>query len=85
MKFINSNLKYQSQLVLSTAMIYYHKYNLITTDDFSVKYKYPNNIYFCSAALFIACKSTNRLLSVNNFILIAQKLIKKKNNNITSK
>ena len=83
MKFINSNLKYQSQLVLSTAMIYYHKYNLITTNDFSVKYKYPNNIYFCSAALFIACKSTNRLLSVNNFIPIAQKLIKKKNTALT--
>lgn len=79
MKFINSNLKYQSQLILSTAMIYYHKYNLITTQDFNDKYKYPKNIYFCSAALFIACKSTNRLLSVNNFIPIAQKLIKKKN------
>jgi hypothetical protein len=77
MKFIISNLKIYNQIVLSTSMIYYHQYCVLQDFNLTSLENY-HKFYFISACLFIATKSTNHLVSINQVIKIIQQIFEKK-------
>ena len=78
MKFITLELKIYHPIVLSTSMIYFHQFCVLEDFNLSSIEKYNNRLYFISACLFIATKSTNHLVSINNIIKIIQQIFKKK-------
>ena len=78
MKFITIELKIYNPIVLSTSMIYFHQFCVLQDFNLSSIEKYNNRLYFISACLFIATKSTNHLVSINKIIKIIQQILKKK-------
>ena len=78
MKFITLELKIYNPIVLSTSMIYFHQFCVLQDFNLSSIEKYNNRLYFISACLFIATKSTNNLVPINKIIKIIQQILKKK-------
>lgn len=64
-----------SQLVISTAMIYFHRYFLI--NNFEIE-RDIDKILICSSCLFIAVKSTNSFLHLEKMVETVWNLINKK-------
>ena len=79
MSKINSLLYLGCPELLSTAMIYFHKF--FVQNNSSLK-NIPI-LYFCSACLFIATKVTNRLTRINDFCKIVSNIISEKAPNST--
>ena len=76
MKSICSKLKFSSQVVLSIAMIYFHKFYFYS--NFQIE-KGTNRLFLCSAFIFIATKVANRLISLNEISNIIKDILTKKN------
>ena len=78
MRSITLKLKIYHPIVFSTSMIYFHQFCVLQDFNLSSIEKYNNRLYFISACLFIATKSTNNLVSINKIIKINQQILKKK-------
>ena len=76
MKSINSKIKFSNQIVLSTAMIYFHKFFIF--NNYSVV-KGIDRLFFCSSCIFLATKVINRLVSLNYIASVLLELIQKSN------
>jgi hypothetical protein len=78
MTFINSKLKNSNsiaQIILSTSMIYFHKYynqNLIILSNLTP----IDKLIIAGSCIFLATKSTNHLLRVSNIVIIINDIIK---------
>ena len=79
MSKINSLLYLGCPELLSTAMIYFHKFFIQNNSSL----KNIPILYFCSACLFIATKVTNRLTRINDFCKIVSNIISEKAPNST--
>ena len=78
MRSITLKLKIYHPIVFSTSMIYFHQFCVLQDFNLSSIEKYNNRLYFISACLFIATKSTNNLVPINKIIKIIQQILKKK-------
>ena len=78
MRSITLELKIYHPIVLSTSMIYFHQFCVLQDFNLSSIEKYNNRLYFISACLFIATKSTNNLVSINTIIKVNQQILKEK-------
>jgi hypothetical protein len=78
MRSITLKLKIYHPIVFSTSMIYFHQFCVLQDFNLSSIEKYNNRLYFISACLFIATKSTNNLVSINKIIKLNQQILKKK-------
>ena len=77
MKFINSKLKYSNQIVLSTAMVYFHKF-LILKEQLVNELIFEEKLLLSSSLIFLSCKATNRLISINSILPIVKEILIKK-------
>ena len=80
MKTISSKLKFSSQVVLSIAMIYFHKYFFYSKFDIE---KGTKRLFLCASFIFIATKVANRLISLNEVSNIVKEILQKKNFSFT--
>jgi hypothetical protein len=81
MTFINSKIKNSKQIILSTSMIYFHKYyiqNLINYNNLTPLDK----LIISGSCIFLATKSTNYLIRVSVIVNIIMDIIKNKLQNI---
>jgi len=82
MSFINSKIKFSNQIILSTSMIFFHKYylqkNLNLKNISSI-----DKLILCGSCIFISTKATNNLISINSLIKIIKEIINIKLSNIT--
>ena len=78
MRSITLKLKIYHPIVFSTSMIYFHQFCVLQDFNLSSIEKYNNRLYFISACLFIATKSTNNLVSINTIIKVNQQILKEK-------
>ena len=78
LKFINAKIKYSNQVVLSTAMIYFHKFFLSSEYLFKDLTK-EDKLLLCASLIFLSCKATNRLISLNTILTIVKEIFTKKN------
>ena len=81
MKFINSKLKYSNQIVLSTAMVYFHKF-LILKEQLVNELIFEEKLLLSSSLIFLSCKATNRLISINSILPIVKEILIKKKKNL---
>ena len=74
MSFINSKIKFSNQSILSTSMIFFHKYylqkNLNLKNISSI-----DKLILCGSCIFISTKATNNLISINSLIKIIKEII----------
>ena len=81
MTFINSKIKNSKQIILSTSMIYFHKYyiqNLINYNNLTPLDK----LIISGSCIFLATKSTNYLIRVSVIVNIIMDILKNKLPNI---
>ena len=81
MTFINSKIKNSKQIILSTSMIYFHKYyiqNLINYKNLTPLDK----LIISGSCIFLATKSTNYLIRVSVIVNIIMDILKNKLPNI---
>ena len=81
MTFINSKIKNSKQIILSTSMIYFHKYyiqNLINYNNLTPLDK----LIISGSCIFLATKSTNFLIRVSVIVNIIMEILKNKLPNI---
>ena len=81
MTFINSKIKNSKQIILSTSMIYFHKYyiqNLINYKNLTPLDK----LIISGSCIFLATKSTNFLIRVSVIVNIIMEILKNKLPNI---
>ena len=80
MKYINSKIKYSNQIVLSTAMIYFHKY-FLSNESLINELNIEDKLLLCSSLIFLSCKAINRLISINSILAIVNEILINKNKN----
>lgn len=78
LKFINSKIKYSNQVVLSTAMIYFHKF-FLSSEHLFKDFTKEDKLLLCASFIFLSCKATNRLISINSILTIVNEIFTKKN------
>ena len=80
--YINSKIKFLNQNVLSTSMIFLHKF--IIQKNIELKDISPlDTLILCGSCLFISTKATDYLISINKIIKIIKEIIDIKLPNIS--
>ena len=80
--YINSKIKFLNQNVLSTSMVFLHKF--IIQKNIELKSISPlDTLILCGSCLFISTKTTDHLISINKIIKIIKEIIDIKLPNIS--
>ena len=75
MSFINSKLKVSNQIILSTSMVYFHKYYIKKLKNIIINLSLIDKLIICGSCIFIATKTTNNLIRISLIINIIKDII----------
>ncbi len=82
MSFINSKLKVSNQIILSTSMVYFHKYYIKKLKNIIINLSLIDKLIICGSCIFIATKITNNLIRISLIINIIKDIIINKLSNL---
>ena len=82
MSFINSKLKVSNQIILSTSMVYFHKYYIKKLKNIIINLSLIDKLIICGSCIFIATKTTNNLIRISLIINIIKDIIINKLSNL---
>ena len=75
MTFMNSKLKVSNQRILSTSMVYFHKYYIKKLKNIIINLSLIDKLIICGSCIFIATKTTNNLIRISLIINIIKDII----------
>ena len=82
MSFINSKLKISNQIILSTSMVYFHKYYIKKLKNIIINLSLIDKLIICGSCIFIATKTTNHLIRISLIINVIKDIIIHKLSNL---
>ena len=82
MTFMNSKLKVSNQRILSTSMVYFHKYYIKKLKNIIIHLSLIDKLIICGSCIFIATKTTNNLISSSLIINIIKDIVVNKLSNL---
>ena len=76
MSFINSKLKVSNQRILSTSMVYFHKYYIQKLKNtININLSLIDKLIICGSCIFIATKAINNLIRVSLIINVIKDIV----------